>query len=345
MYINQQHSERISARYVNSMKMDIIDNKLLNLLQADFPLVREPYTGLGQRLDISADKVIGRIAQLKTEGIVRQIGPVLDSRRLGYHTTLAAMRVTENQLDSAERLISEHPGVSHGYERDHHFNLWFTLAIPPEASVETELQRLNAPIDAEAVFVLPAIKLFKIGAYFSMGDDSCSTTNGEVQPGGILPQQAELSRTDRAIINALQQDLPLVPEPFTDMAGRAGMDVERFLTECRSLQQRGIMRRFGASINHKRAGFKANAMTCWIAPPDVVDAAGRKLASFREVSHCYERKTNQLWKYNLFAMIHGHTREVCQETANKVSDETGLGDSIMLFSTKEFKKERVKYLV
>jgi DNA-binding Lrp family transcriptional regulator len=105
------------------------------------------------------------------------------------------------------------------------------------------------------------------------------------------------------------------------------------------------MRRFGAAINHKQVGFKANAMACWIVPSDMVDDIGRKLASLREVSHCYERKTNPLWSYNLFAMIHGHTREVCQEIASKISDETGIRGYILLFSTREFKKVRIKYQV
>ena len=113
------------------MNLSSIDRKLLNLLQAEFPLSREPYTDLGLRLGIDRDEVIHRIEQLKAKGIIRQISPVLDARSLGYQTTLVAMRVAESQLDKAAQLIMEHPGVSHGYERNHHFNLWFTLAIPP----------------------------------------------------------------------------------------------------------------------------------------------------------------------------------------------------------------------
>ncbi len=86
-------------------------------------------------------------------------------------------------------------------------------------------------------------------------------------------------------------------------------------------------------------------MTCWVVPAEKIEAVGRKLASQRWVSHCYERKTNPFWRYNLFAMIHGHTKEACQEIAGKVSAETGLTDCVMLFSTREFKKTRVKYLV
>jgi len=328
-----------------SINLSSIDRKLLNLLQAEFPLTSEPYTDLGLQLGIDGDEIIYHIEQLKAKEIIRQISPVLDARSLGYQTTLVAMRVAKSQFDKAARLIAEHPGVSHGYERDHHFNLWFTLAMPFTADIETELQRLTSPIDAEAVFALPAVKLFKINAYFDMEWDSQSAADIIYYPGGILPQRVELSRIDRLIIKELQQDLPLIPRPFTAMSTRLGMDVADFLARCQSLKQHGIIRRFGAAINHKQAGFKANAMGCWVALPDMVDVVGRKLASLREVSHCYERKTNPQWPYNLFAMIHSHTRKTCQEIARKISAETGVRDYILLFSTREFKKVRIKYQV
>ncbi len=328
---------------MSNMDFDSVDRKLFSLLQVEFPLTREPYGELGLKLGIDGDEVIHRIKQLKAKGVIRQISPVLDARRLGYQTTLVAMRVAETQLDTAEQLITEHPGVSHGYERDHDFNVWITLAIPATANIEAELQKLAGPIDAEA-FALPAIKLFKLHAYFDMDGDNQSEADTGVETS-LLPQMAELSQTDRLVINELQQDLPLVPAPFTALAAQLGMDEEYFLAQCQSLLQCGIIRRFGAAVNHRKVGFKANAMTCWVAPPDTVNVAGRKLALLREVSHCYERKTNPLWQYNLFAMIHGHSREVCQEVADKVSRETGLMDYVLLYSTKEFKKMRVKYLV
>jgi DNA-binding Lrp family transcriptional regulator len=86
-------------------------------------------------------------------------------------------------------------------------------------------------------------------------------------------------------------------------------------------------------------------MACWVAPPDKVEVIGRRLAALPEVTHCYERRVNARWQYNLFAMIHGHTIEDCQGLARDVSRETDLTDYVLLFSTKEFKKERIKYLV
>ncbi len=332
-----------------SIDLDGINQKLLNLVQVEFPLTREPFADLGGQLGIDGDEVVRRIEQLKARGIIRQISPVFDARSLGYQSTLVAMRVAEPHLEGAAGIIYQHPGVSHSYQRDHHFNLWFTLVIPPAVDIEAELGQLTAPIGAEAVFALPAIKVYKLRAYFGMGEDGQSAAgtgaNTGAHPGGRLPRQVELSPRDRLVINGLQQDLSLVPHPFADLAARLGMDEAGFLARCRSLKQRGIMRRFGAAINHRRVGFQANAMACWIAPPDKVDVAGQRLAARREVSHCYERQTNLLWHYNLFAMSHGHTREGCREVAGEVSAETGLRHHVLLFSTREFKKTRVKYLV
>ncbi len=326
------------------MNLSSIDRKLVDLLQAEFPLTKHPYADVGLGLGISEEEVIAHIKQLKAEGIIRQIGPVFDAGRLGYKTTLVAMRVAEKQMDKAAQIIIKHPGISHGYEREHYFNLWFTLAAPATGDVEAELPGLAELIEAEAFFALPAVRLFKLRAHFALGGDGQTEATGNHNVG-VRKREAKLSSADRMVINELQQDLPLVSQPFARMSVRLGMDEDKFLSQCHSLMTRGIMRRFGAAVNHYKAGFTANAMTCWVVPPEKIEAVGQKLASQHQVSHCYERKTNPLWHYNLFAMIHTQAKEECQEIADKVSAETGLTDYIMLFSTTEFKKTRVKYLV
>ena len=326
------------------MNLSNIDQKLVDLLQAECPLTRHPYADVGLGLGISEEEAITQIKQLKTDGIIRQIGAVWAAGKLGYKTTLVAMRVAENHMDKASQLLIKHPRISHAYERNHYYNLWFTLATLATNDIEAELLELVEPIEAEDFFSLPVVTTFKLRTHFALGGDSQAEAlaNHEV---GVREQKAKLSSSDRMVINELQQDLPLTHTPFSTMAMRLGMDEDYFLVRCQSLKQRGIIRRFGAAVNHRKAGFKANAMTCWIAPQEKVDAAGRKLALLKEVSHCYERKTNPLWHYNLFAMIHGRTKEACQEISSKISAETGLTDYVMLFSTREIKKTRIKYLV
>jgi len=326
------------------MDLSDIDRKLVGLLQAAFPLTKRPYADLASGLGISEEEVMMQIRQLKQEGIIRQISPVLAPASLGYRTTLVAMKVAAGEMNKAAQLVLKHPGISHGYERDYSVNLWFTLATPASDDIEAELTRLAELIMAETFFTLPAVRLFKLRAHFALDGDGQTEITGN-HNNRVRQREAKLSSMDRQVVNTLQQDLPLVPHPFAQMAEQLGMDEEEFLFRCRSLMKRSIIRRYSAAVNHRKAGFTANAMTCWVAPPEKIEAAGQKLASLQAVSHCYERKTNPFWSHNLFAMIHGHTREACQEVADKVSAETGLDDPIMLLSTREFKKTRIKYLV
>jgi DNA-binding Lrp family transcriptional regulator len=326
------------------MNLSDIDRKLVGLLQAEVPLTKHPYADIASGLGINEEEVMMQISQLKKAGIIRQISPVLAPASLGYRTTLVAMKVAAGEMNKAAQLVMKHPGISHGYERDYYINLWFTLATSTSDEIEAELKRLAESIKAEVFFTLPAVRLFKLRAHFALDGNGQTKTidNHNIQ---ILQQEVRLSSMDRLVVNTLQQDLPLAPQPFAQMAEQLGMDEGKFLFRCRSLIKRGIMRRFSAAVNHRKAGFTANAMTCWTVPSEKIETAGRKLALLQTVSHCYERKTNPIWSHNLFAMIHGHTREACKEVADKVSAETSLTTPVMLFSTREFKKTRIKYLV
>jgi len=329
------------------VKLDNIDRKLLNIIQVMFPLSREPFSALGQQLDVSSEEVIHRIEKLKAEGIIRLIGPVLNARSIGYQTTLVAMKLTAERLNKAAQIIGTHPGVSHCYERDNDFNFWFTLAMPVENDMEGELQRLDGLIKAEATLNLPAVKVFKIGAYFNIHEDDWSAPNSGTDHNSFTNKELRLSSTDRAVINELQQDLPLIEKPFDIMSMHLSMDIDKFISHCQSLLQCGVMRRFSASINHQGLGFKANAMACWKVPSEMVKTTGKKIAAFQEISHCYERRASPLWPYNLYAVMHAGTKEACASIADKVSSESGLDKNgfVLLFSTKEVKKTRVRYPV
>jgi DNA-binding Lrp family transcriptional regulator len=302
-------------------------------------LRHEPFVALASRLGIGSGEVIERIKRFKQEGVVRQIGPVLEARRLGYYTTLVAFKVAEENLDKATDVIRRHPGISHGYLRQHQFNVWITLSAVSSGAMWSELEKLAVSINAKAVVELPVVKLYKIGFYLDLEG------SGQPTPYNTSTsyRRARLSPQDKVVINELQQDLPLVDYPFDIMSTNVGMSTRDFLARCRSLKRRGVMRRFGAAVNHRRAGYKANAMTCWEVPTQKADAVGARLAACKEVSHCYLRKTGPSWQYNIFAMIHGRTREECFRVADTLTVECNLGKYTALFSVKELKKVRVRY--
>ena len=103
------------------------------------------------------------------------------------------------------------------------------------------------------------------------------------------------------------------------------------------------MRRFAAVLYHRSAGFTYNGMGVWKAPDERMDEIGALMASYRGVSHCYQRPTYPDWPYNLFSMTHGRTRQECEDVLDAIAAETGLGERVVLYSTKEWKKTRLVY--
>ena len=158
-----------------NQQTDSLDNELLNLLQSEFPISETPFLDLGHKLSISEDEVISRINKLKEINYIRQISAIFDTRSMKYKSTLVAMAYEDSNVDEAAQVINQHPGVTHNYKRNHFYNLWFTLAVPPDSKIGLEgtvdiLSRLS---NAKSTRILPTLKLFKIGVKLDMtGKDS-----------------------------------------------------------------------------------------------------------------------------------------------------------------------------
>ena len=325
-------------------KLTVQDKKLLNLVQSDFPLVEQPFKTLGQRLGISEEQALQQVRNLKEERIIRHIGAIFDSRRLGYLSVLMAMQIAPEQLDTQARAISRNSWVSHSYAREHQYNLWLTLSLHPDQDLAEVTESLNANQGVEGMIILPALRMFKIDARFDMiGDDiePMMENQGVERIAEIKAEQ--LSGLEIAIVQELQRDLSLTERPFAPISERLKIDVAELLRIARDFLMNGTMRRYGAVLNHRQAGFTANALGCWIVPPPRIEEVGKSMASFLEVTHCYERQTYTDWPYNLFTMIHGRTREECETIAGEMSSRMGIVDYILLYSTREYKKERVQY--
>jgi len=148
---------------------------------------------------------------------------------------------------------------------------------------------------------------------------------------------------ERRIIHHLQGDLPLTARPYAVLASKVGISEEEVLERIKLLKEQGTLRRFGATLRHQLAGYKANAMVGWYVPEDNMEEIGPLMATFREVSHCYERRIQGKWKYNLFTMIHGKTKKDCEDIARRIAENTGIKDYVLLLSLKEFKKTSPEY--
>jgi len=148
---------------------------------------------------------------------------------------------------------------------------------------------------------------------------------------------------DKKVIRLIQGDLPVHQRPFAILAEKIGISEDEFVDRVKNLKQHGILRRFGATLRHQKAGYGANAMVAWLVPDERIDEVGKRLARFREVTHCYQRYPQGDWPYNLFSMVHGTSRKQCYKIAEKMSRAVGIKDYTLLFSEKEFKKTSMEY--
>src|SRR5574337_1786119 len=154
--------------------MDKLDKEILNEIQWTFPLVPSPYSEIAKKFQISDEEVMNRLRTLKKDGIIRQLSAIFDKRRLGYKSALVAMAIDADKLDHVASQINRHPGVSHNYERNHEYNLWFTLAVPPGSDLKTEIDKFSKLPKIKKTKLLPTIKLFKIGVKLEMVEEKKS---------------------------------------------------------------------------------------------------------------------------------------------------------------------------
>ena len=152
-----------------------------------------------------------------------------------------------------------------------------------------------------------------------------------------------LTELEKKIIASLQEDIEITERPYLGIARKLEISEQVLLETLQGLCDRGIIRRYGATLRHQKTGFTANAMAAWQVAEERIDDVGSKMASFREVSHCYRRNPTDRWPYNLYTMIHASDEDACRQTAQNMSEATTVDTYTLLFSRKELKKTSMIY--
>lgn len=151
--------------------LDSLDRQLLNLMQNDFPLTTRPYLDLARKLDISEDEVLTRIQIMKQRGLIRRTGAIIDSRQIGFYSTLCACQVENEQIDKVAAIINAQKGVTHNYVRDHFYNIWFTLTAPSQDEAVKIIKDMEQTVGIK-ILTMPAIKTYKIRVSLNMGESN-----------------------------------------------------------------------------------------------------------------------------------------------------------------------------
>jgi len=318
-----------------------MENELLYEMQNAFPMIQRPFEAVAQKLGSSEEEVLTIVEKLKNEKIIRQTSAIFDTKRLGYKSSLVAFKVDEDKVDQAAAIINKHPGVSHNYLRNHEYNIWFTMAVAPDSKLglEKTIEILKEQTGAEDAITLPTLKMFKI----SVKMDTTGKRAKKEKVKKLAHKEIEITPEHIAVIKELQKDITITKEPFKKAIERLGMSYERFFEIANTLKDAGVMRRFATILNHRKAGFGANAMSVWVVPESRGEEIGREMAEFSAVSHCYLRPSYPNWPYNLFAMVHGKSQEECDTLIEEMAKESGLTEYGKLYSTVEFKKQRLVY--
>jgi siroheme decarboxylase len=336
-----------SRRDGAAIPLDDTDRRLMNLLQSSFPLAAEPYAAIAAEAELELDDVLARTQRLLDGRIIREITPIFDTRALGYESMLVAAKVDAANPHRAAKIINSHPGVSHNYLRTHEFNLWFTIATPPDSGlgIEGTLEVLQRLTGAESIRQLPTLCLFKINMNLEMekGTEALAATVDSAPPRELGAQPYD--ETDVAVIRALQGPMAVVERPYDEAADETGVSTEELLAHLRGMVDRKLLRRVAAILYHRRAGFSANGMGVWRVPEPDIPEVGARMAAVRGISHCYQRPTYADWPYSVFTMAHGRSKEECDAILDAIADEHDLhgSDRATLYSSTEFKKIRLRY--
>jgi siroheme decarboxylase len=314
--------------------------RLLNEFQRGFPLAPEPFAAVGRDLGADPATVIAELAQLQAEGAVSRVGVVFRPGALGA-AALAAMAVPAARLHEVAEQVGRHAGVNHNYEREHAYNLWFVATAADSAQLAAVLAQVGHETGLE-VMVLPLVEEYHIDLGFDLAGGQ--TPDRGANEG--LVQAAALSSSDRCLIGALQDGLPLVPRPYQAVGERCALSESEVIERLAAWQASGIVRRFGVVVRHLELGYQANAMVVWNVPDELVARFGARMAREPDVTLCYRRaRYLPHWPYNLYAMIHGKERPWVSSRIEALSRELGLDAFAreILYSRRRFKQTGARY--
>jgi DNA-binding Lrp family transcriptional regulator len=311
----------------------------INDFQGGFPITPRPFREVASRLGGTEAELIVTIRELLETGQLSRFGPLYDAARLGGSVTLAALTAAESDFARVAGLVNGLPAVAHNYRRDHALNMWFVVASERPEGVDQCLETI-ARLTGLKDYNFPKLREFYLGLWLALDAQGRVDT---VPVPVTAPARGDFTPdpVDRDIIAATQAGLPLVPEPYQQIAAGLGMPVDTLMQAMQRMLSAGMIRRIGAVPNHYRLGLRGNGMTVWDVPDELAADLGEQVGALDFVSHSYLRpRYPGIWPYNLFAMVHGHDRAEVVTKAERVAEVLGphCRARDILFSTEVLKK-------
>ncbi|KAA3626493.1 MAG: Lrp/AsnC family transcriptional regulator [Proteobacteria bacterium] len=293
----------------------------INRFQGGFPLHKHPFRLVAAALEMGEIALIQLVRELVEERWLSRFGPVYNASRIGGAQTLAALEAPEARFGEVSEIVNAFGEVAHNYRREHRLNMWFVLATEGKEDIARTLRRIEEATGL-SVYDFPKLREFYLGLQLHLADDGGVDTVPTPAPGKL--DGYALDDTDRALVVATQAGLPLQLEPYAIVAEQIGIGETEVLERLGRMLETGAIRRIGAVPNHYRLGLSANGMTVWDVDDASLAEAGAAIAALPFVSHCYERPRHRgVWPYNLFAMVHGVSRDEVAEKTVRIAGVLG----------------------
>lgn len=319
--------------------MNALELALLNDYQRGFPVCPRPFETIARRLGEGEDRIIEVLSRLRSEGKVSRVGAVFRPRTVGA-STLAAMAVPESRLAQVAALVSARPEVNHNYARLHEWNLWFVVTAPDPGRLGRVLDDIGTQCGCPLIR-LPLVEDYHIDLGFDLSDGRALRL-----PARPPVRPVERTPANAALVAALEPGLALVARPYAELGARARAGETEVLATLGHWVRSGVISRLGVIVRHHELGFTANAMTVWDVPDEAAGDLGRRLAAADCVTLCYRRARDlPHWRYNLYCMIHGRSRERVLAQIETLRESCGLREypSAALFSSRRFKQRGARY--
>lgn len=327
-------------------QFELIEQRLINEFQHDFPCVERPYQEIAEKLGLSEADVLNRLRALQAAGVISRIGPVFAPGRIGC-STLAALAVPPEHFAQTADWISDLAETNHNYEREDTFNLWFVITAPDQAHLAETIDRIEQHCPFP-LLILPLLEQFHIDLGFDLARTSTATRqprDSKIAPSAQPPLQMTAAQLE--LVGKLQSGIPLDAEPYRVLWPDEPVKVTMALDQIKEWKGNGVIKRFGVVVRHHELGYRENAMVVWNVPDAVVSDLGVEAAQIPTVTLCY-RRPRQLpqWPYNLFCMIHGKDRATVEQSIADLCSKTGLENYPMkiLFSKRRFKQQGARYV-
>ena len=292
--------------------IELDDARLIDRLQRSLPLTERPFTDIAAELRMAEPPLIERLHRLLKDGVLTRFGPLYHIERAGGQFILAALQVPPERYDEVTALVNALPEVAHNYRREHALNMWFVIAAETPEAAWAACDQIETATGLP-VHAFPKEREYFVGLYLPLLAQAprldAATAIAAPSPRPA-PEATALTAFDRQLIAATQSGLPLVPRPYDSVAAVIGSSGDAVRARLAELRAGGVVRRIAAVPNHYRLGYTANGMSVWDVDDAEVDRLGELIGSQPGVSHCYRRPRKPgVWRYNLFAMLHGHTRD------------------------------------